>query len=145
MRARTKVCILVFISLALVCGLSHGEDGQKQKEAAALAAAKTWLKLIDSGEYLESWKETAGILQTAISRDKWVQIMQSGRKPFGATVSRKLKECRYRTSLPGAPKGEYIVLQFETLFENRKGITVETITPMLGEDKKWRISGYFIK
>ncbi len=48
------------------------------------------------------------------------------------------------TSLPGAPDGEYVVIQYNTEFENKK-VAIETITPMLDDDGKWRVSGYYIK
>jgi hypothetical protein len=43
-----------------------------------------------------------------------------------------------------APPGEYVILQFDTQFENRSGV-VETVTPMREKDGSWRVSGYFIK
>ncbi len=55
-----------------------------------------------------------------------------------------MKSKQYATSLPGAPDGQYVVIQYKTAFENKKA-GVETITPMLDKDKKWRVSGYFIK
>ncbi len=48
------------------------------------------------------------------------------------------------TSLPGAPDGEYVVIQIQTSFENKKS-AVETITPMLDKDGRWRVSGYQIR
>jgi hypothetical protein len=66
------------------------------------------------------------------------------RKPLGSLVSRKLKSAKYTKTLPGAPDGEYVVLQFATSFTNKKE-AVETITPMLDKDGKWKVSGYFIK
>ena len=62
----------------------------------------------------------------------------------GKNISRKLKSKSYSTSLPGAPDGEYVVIQFEASFENKKS-AIETITPMLDKDGKWRVSGYFMK
>jgi hypothetical protein len=70
--------------------------------------------------------------------------MQSFRKPLGRLVSRKVQSTLYKTSLPGAPDGKYVVITFETAFEN-KASAVETVTPMLEKDGKWRVSGYFIK
>jgi len=70
--------------------------------------------------------------------------MQSVRKPLGKTLNRALKNSRYRINLPGAPEGEYVVIQFETSFENKKS-AIETITPTLDKEGKWRVSGYFIK
>ncbi len=69
---------------------------------------------------------------------------QAVRKPLGQTVSRVLFSKRYHTSLPGAPDGEYVVIQFNTSFENKKS-AIETVTPMKDEDGKWRVSGYYIK
>ena len=51
---------------------------------------------------------------------------------------------RGATSLPGAPDGEYVVIQFEASFGNKRA-SVETVTPMLDKDGQWRVSGYYIK
>jgi len=51
---------------------------------------------------------------------------------------------KYKTTMPGGPDGEYVVIQFETKFENKEK-AIETITPMKGEDGKWHVSGYFVK
>jgi hypothetical protein len=70
--------------------------------------------------------------------------MGAYRKPLGQLITRTLKSKTYATSLPGAPDGEYVVIQYATTFENKKS-AIETITPMLDEDGKWRVSGYYIK
>jgi hypothetical protein len=59
-------------------------------------------------------------------------------------VARKLKSKQYTRTLPGAPDGEYVVIQYETTFENKQSAT-ETVTPMLDKDGVWRVSGYYIK
>jgi len=59
-------------------------------------------------------------------------------------VSRELKSTRYTTSAPGAPDGQYVIIQYNTTFE-KKMSAVETVTPMLDQDGKWRVSGYYIK
>jgi hypothetical protein len=66
------------------------------------------------------------------------------RKPLGKLISRSIKDATHTTSLPGAPDGEYVVIQFQTSFENKKS-AIETITPMMDPDGVWRVSGYFIK
>jgi hypothetical protein len=58
-------------------------------------------------------------------------------------TSRSLKSADYRRSLPGAPDGEYFVIQFATSFD-RKESAVETVTAI--KDKgAWRAAGYFIQ
>ena len=59
-------------------------------------------------------------------------------------ISRELISISFAEELPGAPDGEYVVLQYKTSFENKKK-AIETITPMLEKDGSWKISGYYIK
>jgi hypothetical protein len=70
--------------------------------------------------------------------------MKSTRAPLGAVRARKIKGATYTKTLPGAPDGEYVVIQYDTSFENKES-AVETITPMLDKDATWRVSGYYIK
>jgi hypothetical protein len=51
---------------------------------------------------------------------------------------------KYTRTLPGAPDGEYVVIQYSAAFEKRQS-AVETVTPMFDRDGKWRASGYYIK
>ena len=113
-------------------------------EEKALEAALTWLDLVDEGEYAKSWENAVQYFKNTVTEQQWRQALSAVRRPLGKVVSRKLKSRQYATSLPGAPDGEYVVIQFEASFENKKA-SVETITPMLDKDGKWRVSGYYIK
>ena len=115
-----------------------------EKEEKAIAAAQTWLTLVDQGGYGESWDTAAAYFKQAITKDKWEQAITAVRKPMGKMLSRKLLSQTYTQSLPGAPDGEYVVIQFETSFKNKKS-GIETVTPMLDKDGQWRVSGYYIK
>ncbi len=118
--------------------------GNAAAEKQARRAAVAWLALVDAGDYSGSWDAAAGYFRAAITKDKWRQALTPVRTPLGKLVSREFKSAQYATSLPGAPDGEYVVIQFATAFEN-KAASVETVTPMLDKDGKWRVSGYFIK
>jgi hypothetical protein len=111
---------------------------------AGLSAAENWLALVDEDRYAESWNEAAEYFKGAVEQEEWQESLQSVRKPFGEVISREVKTRSYLTSLPGAPDGEYVVIQFETSFENKKS-AVETVIPMKDGDGRWRVSGYFIK
>lgn len=41
-------------------------------------------------------------------------------------------------------EGRYVVIQYDTTFENKKS-AVETITPMMDSDGRSRVAGYYIK
>ena len=115
-----------------------------RKEEPAVVAAEDWLKLVDDGKFAESWKEAAEYFKGVVKQDQWEQSIESVRVPLGAVISRRLHAKNFATSLPGAPDGEYVVIQFATSFENKTS-AVETITPMLDKDGQWRVSGYYIK
>jgi hypothetical protein len=125
-----------------LAGISWATSAEKEK--TAVNAAERWLTLVDTGKYSESWQEAAEYFRNAVEPDQWEQMLQSVRTPLGKMISRKLKTKTYKTALPGTPDGQYVVIQFETSFQNKKS-AIETATPMFDKDGRWRVSGYFIK
>jgi hypothetical protein len=119
-------------------------ESDKAAEQAALRVANEWLQLVDNTKYDESWNSAAEFFKSAVSRDSWQQTLQAFRSPLGKIISRKVKSKKFTTSLPGAPDGQYVVIQYDTSFENKRS-AIETVTPMLDKDGKWRVSGYYIK
>jgi hypothetical protein len=132
------------VVIGLVLAVIAPVGGSPEKEKPAVASAERWLGLVDQGKYAESWKEAATLFRNAINQGQWEQSLQGVRKPLGKLITRKIRTKTYRTSLPGAPDGEYVVIEFESSFENKKS-AVETVTPMMDKDGKWRVSGYYIK
>jgi hypothetical protein len=137
-----RISVLILMLLLFSIGLAVAGDSEKEK--IALNSAEKWLGIVDAGKYAESWKEAAGLFRNAVKQEQWEQSLQAVRKPLGKLVLRKIGTKAYRTSLPGAPDGEYVVNQFESSFEKKKS-AVETVTLMLEKDGKWRVSGYYIK
>jgi hypothetical protein len=113
-------------------------------EKDAIVTAKSWLALIDLQEYDKSWDEAAEIFQKALPKEQWVSTIENVKLNFGKAIKRELISATYKTTLPGAPDGKYVIIQFKTKFEKKES-AVETITPMQGNDGEWRVSGYFIK
>ncbi len=133
--------LLLFMTLL---SLSARARAQQKPELLAQQSSDAWLALVDSGKYAESWQEAAQYFKNAVTKDQWGSAMHSTREPLGKAVSRKLRSANYATALPGAPDGEYVVIQYDSSFEHKQS-AVETVTPMLDKDGKWRVSGYFIK
>ena len=117
---------------------------QQTPEDAGRAAASLWLSLVDAGKYAQSWDEASSLFRNAVTKEQWEKTMHASRDPLGKMISRKLKSATYTHTLPGAPDGEYVVVQYETSFEHKQS-AIETVTPMLDTDGNWRVSGYFIK
>lgn len=130
---------LLFTLLFCICSTA-----QSKPEELAQQSAEAWLTLVDAGQYANSWDQAAEFFKAAVTKNQWLHALNSTRDPLGKVVSRKLKSATYTKTLPGAPDGEYVVLQYDTSFEHKQS-AVETITPMLDKDGKWRVSGYFIK
>jgi hypothetical protein len=137
---RKILIITVLIHIVLTGALQANEVAEK----AAVSVSQAWLSLVDEGNYAESWNQAAGFFKNAVTKEQWLNSMKTFRVPLGKVVARKLKSKQYTKTLPGAPDGEYVVIQYETTFENKKS-AVETVTPMLDKDGKWRVSGYYIK
>jgi hypothetical protein len=130
--------------LALFLGIYAGAQAQQKPEQLAQQAASDWLGLVDSGKYTDSWQEAAQMFKAAVSKEQWQSAMRASREPLGKILSRKVKSATYTKTLPGAPDGEYVVIQYDSSFEHKQS-AVETVTPMLDKDGKWRVSGYYIK
>ncbi len=113
-------------------------------EQAATEAAEAWLKTLDSGQYAKARDEASEYLRNAVAKEQWEQALMMPRVQCGKMVSRKLLSKKYTAEIPNAPAGQYVIIQYQTRFQN-KTAAVETITPMLEKDGKWRVSGYYIK
>jgi len=90
-----------------------------REEEIALSVSNSWLLLVDSGKYGESWDEAAEYFRNAIDKEQWQKSLNAVRKPLGKLIKRRVKSKKYYTSLPGAPDGEYVVIQYETSFEKK--------------------------
>lgn len=139
-----RIWAVLLACLLLAGSIPTSVNAGETAEGAALAAADAWLALVDRGKHAESWDEAAPLFKNALTRDKWSETLNAVRTPLGKRLSRKPTSKQYTTSLPGAPDGQYVVIQYETSFENKKA-AVETVTPMLAPDGRWRVSGYFIR
>jgi hypothetical protein len=123
---------------------SSKSDPATLKQKAAQQAALAWLALVDSGKYDESWEQAAQNLKDLVDKPQFATSVESARLPLARLVSRKVKSATYTRTLPGVPEGEYVVIQYNSSFENLTS-ALETVTPMLDKDGKWRVSGYYVR
>lgn len=136
----------VLAAASLAAPTLYAQDAASAGAAteAATNAADKWLAVMDAGQTAAAWDAAAPIMQTAVTRDTWAKVGSEARAPFGAVKSRKLGSASYTRTLPNAPQGEYVVIQYNTDFANRAG-AVETVVPMRQPDGSWKVSGYFIR
>ena len=113
-------------------------------EETGRKAAEEWLALVDAGKYPESWEKMDAGFKKQISKRKWASAIAGIRAPLGKVATRGFKSAQYSKELPGAPEGEYVVVQFATAFGQKKAAT-ETVTLILGQDLYWRVSSYSVR
>jgi Protein of unknown function (DUF4019) len=111
---------------------------------AGTTEATRWLRLIDGGKYAEGWTQAATAFRAAIGQPDWDKTLVQVRTPLGAATTRTLKSAALTHQLPNVPPGDYVVIQFDTAFEQRPA-AVETVVVQRDTDQVWRVSGYFIK
>lgn len=136
-----KKAALLAAFMMLMVGFMAAQDS---KTEAAQKAAESWLTLVDNGDYAASYDHAASFFQSKVTKEDWIRQVGAARGPFGKIVSRRLKSAQYTTSLPSAPDGQYVVIQYDTSFENKQSAQ-ELIVTMLDKDGQWRVSGYFVK
>ena len=126
-----RIIIVTSLAIVFVTAVSFADETEDQ----AVEVAEKWLDLVDRGDYVESWQKAASLFRSAVTVEQWQQALNAARRPLGELKWRELEGAKYMTSLPGAPDGEYVVIQFDASFANK----------MKGEDGVWRVSGYYIK
>ena len=117
---------------------------QEQKIKLAVDSSLKWLGFIDDGNYSKGWDKAAGMFKALVNKEQFKGSVGPVRRPLGKLISRKVKLKNYTKQVPGAPDGEYVIIEFDTSFENKKA-SVETVVMMLDTNSQWRMSGYYIR
>ncbi|HET7229112.1 MAG TPA: DUF4019 domain-containing protein [Longimicrobium sp.] len=110
----------------------------------ASAAADAWMELLDAGEWAASWRDASSLFRQMVTEEQWTDAHGKVTGVLGRALGRELRDTEHRTSIPGAPDGEYVLLKYDTRFE-RKEEAIETVVAMLDTDGAWHVGGYFVQ
>ena len=113
-------------------------------KSAGAEAAGRWLALADAGNGEATWHAAGAVFQAAVSQKDWTAALDQARTPYGALTRRTLADARATRTLPGAPEGDYVVLQYQSSFANRPTVT-ETVIVMRETDGNWKTITYVIR
>lgn len=113
-------------------------------EEDAREAAEAWLAHIDAGDMGASHREASSGFRKAVTEEQWAESLGRAQESLGRPIERQFRSAEYRSELPGAPDGHYVILTYATRFPH-KAHGMETVTPQLDTDGTWRVSGYFVK
>jgi uncharacterized protein DUF4019 len=139
-----KLRFSAVILTVLLAAVGFRSAFAQEANAAAQAAVESWLGLVDGQRYAESWQAAGAFFKNAVTEQKWQEAVQTARGPLGPLKSRTVKSTTSSKTMPGAPDGDYVLLQFNTTFE-RKAAAVETVTMVREADGVWRVVGYFVR
>ncbi len=128
----------------LAVGCSKNAQPSSGGTEDGIAAGNSWLAVVDAAQYDESWEQACAFFKGVVPKEQWVTQVAGVRGPLGSVLSRELASAEYATELPGAPDGEYVVIQYRTKFQN-KATAIETVTPMRDPDGVYRVSGYYVR
>ncbi len=113
------------------------------QETSAINSGRQWAMLLDVQHWDESWTDAGVFFKSRIAQPRWVALVRSVRQPLGPVISRALQNVTGTSSPPGAPAGEYQILQFKTDFA-QKHDAIETVTAVR-ERSGWHVVGYYIR
>jgi hypothetical protein len=139
-----RIAGIVVGALAPLVALAAPTLAQDETIEEAKTAARAWLLLQDHHDFDTSWKTAGEPLRAAVTQKEWTAKWSVTLGPLGSVGSRGLRSAEYMTTLPGSPKGEYVVLKFDTAFANKQS-AVETVVLRKEPDGLWRVSGYYIR
>jgi len=136
---RLLVTVFLFVAIAFSVQASEPDVIEEAK-----VETLEWLALTDTAQYESSWDSASTLFKAAVAKEDWEKSLSAVRTPIGALETREMAASKFRSTLPGAPDGEYVVFQFSSSFAN-KATALETVTAMKDTDGAWRVAGYFIK
>jgi dienelactone hydrolase len=129
---------------ALMLGAGVGMPAAAQSPAdEAVRQTEAWLRMIDAGQYAESWQGLAAPVRGMLTAQQWETTLRQARASFPGTVARRVVQSAEPMPQPaGAPPGEYARMIFTTEFSG--GASARETVAAMKEADAWRAVGYFI-
>ena len=117
------------------CGESNPEA-----ERAAVAATTPILERLDAGEYDAVREAASPLLKQQVSPKEWLAQVRALRGPLGSHRSREVGTITYVADPWGAPKGEYVIVSYDSRWEN--GRIHENLSMQRQPNGAWALAGY---
>jgi Protein of unknown function (DUF4019) len=120
-------------------------EKEKQNQAADMILsareAKDYVGGLDREQYAQSWESGDPLFQHTITKEQWIKALDRSRKRLGKMNARNIKDQRPAWNPAGLPRGAYMVVEFDTSFQNAP-YSGELLTLRKGPDGKWRVLTY---
>ncbi|HEX4352570.1 MAG TPA: DUF4019 domain-containing protein [Polyangiales bacterium] len=129
--------LLILIALALFANVAFAQVDAH--------AGDEFLALVDAKKYSQAYDACSDYLKQSISRGEWTSQLVKERETIGTLASRKLIEAKPIHDMPGAPKGDYLLLTYASVFASQGKPMTETLPMIKAPDGRWRPVGYFVR
>ena len=103
-----------------------------------------WLALIDAGKAGDAWDLSSKQLKSAVTRAKFVDGIRDARKSLGKLEGRTPERFARSHQLPGAPDGDYVIIQYTARFPKGKQLQ-EQLVWTIEDCDVWRVAGYYYR
>jgi hypothetical protein len=118
--------------------------GDARKEAQAEVAARSWVQLIDAGNYAESWKQASDRLKQQVTESEWGEALRQSRNwGIGKVKSRQIIAAKSGTKLPNTVAEHWVIIWFRTSFD-AFDYALETVIVRGDARDKWCVVSYDI-
>ena len=134
-------------TLVLAAALSWAAQtvGAQGSASDAHTSAESWVQLVDQGNGNESWRQAAASFKTVTPLEKWLASVQQVRRTLGPLQRRTLRRGTATDVLPTGQRGQFMLIEFDSVFTHRTGTSFETIALVRESDRQWRVVWYDIK
>lgn len=134
-----SLALLAFSSMTGTAGAPAAAPTSAPAESAAVAAARSWLALVDKDDWTASWEATGAQFRALNTVETWTKASEQMRAKMGTSRSRVLIG---EDNVPAPPAG-YQVVKFKTRYTNKPDV-IETVS-LIWEDGSWRVAGCYIE
>lgn len=136
MESILKTLTLAIFTLSLLFNsAAEATEQNNEKHAAARAAAETWLKLVDAGDYSSAWATSSSDIKRDTSQFFWTSVVKAGRIALGSRKSHTLK-----ATVPDH-ENRYVKFEYDSVFSKDQNVS-ESVTIRRENDGAWRVAGY---
>jgi len=114
-----------------------GRELSLDQQESLKQLATSWLNLIDTGHFAESWQLLGSKLKTKYNASTWETALHPLLSQTGKIRKRTFRSVSYSDA-----QGENVIVEFESSFA--KAAVIKEMVTMVQEQGQWKIIGYSI-
>ena len=86
------------------------------------------MAIVDAGDYGRTWDVASDHFRSVVRRDQWVRLLERNVGERSGLPARTVSKASYRTLLDGSSPGHYVLVEFDTVIDGKKGGELVTVT-----------------